>query len=157
MANGIRTGDPHGFNKGHSLSSMKVPEFDKHLKKARGHIGRNVVEITIKMKTIVRKGMQLNGFLISWIMKISRHPCPLWRDYTKTVSTAIKMGSGCLKSTTKRDVRWIKFIVFKDKKETMTNLVNEIQTNNEKTLFWWTIKKRLKENRIMSKICAKKT
>ena len=36
-------------------SSMKVPEFDKHLKKARGHIGQNVVEITIKMKTIVRK------------------------------------------------------------------------------------------------------
>ena len=32
-------------------SSMKVPEFDKHLKKAGGHIGRNVVEITIKMKT----------------------------------------------------------------------------------------------------------
>ena len=27
----------------------------KHLKKAGGHIGRNVVEITIKMKTIVRK------------------------------------------------------------------------------------------------------
>ena len=37
------------------LSSLMVPEFDKHLKKAGGHIGRNVVEITIKMKTIVRK------------------------------------------------------------------------------------------------------
>ena len=36
-------------------SSVKVPEFDKHLKKARRHIGRNVVEITTKMKTIVRK------------------------------------------------------------------------------------------------------
>ena len=34
-------------------SSVKVPEFDKHLKKARGHISQNVVEITIKMKTIV--------------------------------------------------------------------------------------------------------
>ncbi len=33
-------------------SSVKVPEFDKHLKKAGGHICRNVVEITIKMKTI---------------------------------------------------------------------------------------------------------
>ena len=33
-------------------SSVKVPECDKHLKKARGPIGRNVVEI-IKMKTIV--------------------------------------------------------------------------------------------------------
>ena len=30
-------------------SSVKVSEFDKHLKKARGHIGRNVVEITMKI------------------------------------------------------------------------------------------------------------
>ena len=36
-------------------SSVKVPEFDKNLKKAGSHIGRNVVEIAIKMKTIVRK------------------------------------------------------------------------------------------------------
>ena len=36
-------------------SSVKVLEFDKHLQKARGHITRNFVEITIKMKTIVRK------------------------------------------------------------------------------------------------------
>ena len=94
MANGIRTGDPRGFNKGrsskfcegsrvqqtpeegwrtyrpkrcgnnnkdednspkilndknHQASSQK---FRQHLKKARGRIGRNVVEITIKMKTI---------------------------------------------------------------------------------------------------------
>ena len=28
-------------------SSVKVPEFDKHLKKAEGHIGWNIVEITI--------------------------------------------------------------------------------------------------------------
>ena len=36
-------------------SSVKVSEFDKHLKKAGGHIGQNVQEITIKMKTIVQK------------------------------------------------------------------------------------------------------
>ena len=36
-------------------SSVKVLEFDQHLKKAGGHIGRNVVEITIKMKTMVRR------------------------------------------------------------------------------------------------------
>ena len=35
------------------------PEFDKHLKKAGGHIGRNVAEITIKMKTIVRKPLMI--------------------------------------------------------------------------------------------------
>ena len=32
-------------------SSVKVPEFHKHLKKAGGHIGRNVVEISIKMNS----------------------------------------------------------------------------------------------------------
>ena len=40
-------------------SSVKVPEFDKHLKKAGGHIDRKVVEITIKMKTIVRKPLMI--------------------------------------------------------------------------------------------------
>ena len=49
MANGIRTGDPHGFNKGRSL------KFHEGSVKAGGHIGRNAVEITIKMKTIVQK------------------------------------------------------------------------------------------------------
>ena len=34
-------------------SYVKVPGFDKHLKKGEGHISRNVVEVTIKMKTIV--------------------------------------------------------------------------------------------------------
>ena len=32
---------------------------NKHLKKARGHIGRNVVEITLMMKTIVRKPLMI--------------------------------------------------------------------------------------------------
>ena len=36
-------------------SSVKVPEFKKHLKTAGGHIGRNVVERTMKMKRIVWK------------------------------------------------------------------------------------------------------
>ena len=40
-------------------SSVKVPEFDKHLKKAGGLISQNVVEITIKMKTIVRKPLMI--------------------------------------------------------------------------------------------------
>ncbi len=40
-------------------SSLKVPEFDKHLRKAGGYIGRNVVGITIKMKTIVRKTLMI--------------------------------------------------------------------------------------------------
>ena len=40
-------------------SSVKITEFDKHLKKTGEHIGRNVVEITIKMKTIVRKTVMI--------------------------------------------------------------------------------------------------
>ena len=40
-------------------SSVKVLKFNKHLKKAGGHIARNVVEITIKMKTIVRKPLMI--------------------------------------------------------------------------------------------------
>ena len=51
MANGIRTGGLRRFSK--VRSSVKVPEFDKHLKKAGGNIDRNFGEI--KMKTIVRK------------------------------------------------------------------------------------------------------
>ena len=39
-------------------SSVKVPEFDKY-QKIGGHIGRNVVEMTIKMKTIVRKPLMI--------------------------------------------------------------------------------------------------
>ena len=46
MANGIRTGDPCGFNK--VRSSVKVPEFDKYLKKAGRHNDRYFVEIKIK-------------------------------------------------------------------------------------------------------------
>ena len=45
-------------------SSVKVPEFDKHLKTAGGHIGRNVVEIRIKTKTIVRKPLMIKKRLI---------------------------------------------------------------------------------------------
>ena len=55
MANGVRTGDPQDVVR----SSVKVPEFDKHLKKGGGHIGQNVVEITIKI--IVRKPLMIKS------------------------------------------------------------------------------------------------
>ena len=48
-------------------SSVKVPEFDKHLKKAGGHIDRNVVEIKLKMKTIVRKPLMINIYIYIYI------------------------------------------------------------------------------------------
>ena len=40
-------------------SSVEVTEFDKHLKKARGHISWNFAEITIKMKAIVQKPLMI--------------------------------------------------------------------------------------------------
>ena len=51
-------------------SSVKVPEFDRHLKKAGGHIGRNVGEISMKMKTIVWK-----PFMIKKSIEDFRHFC----------------------------------------------------------------------------------
>ncbi len=42
------------------ISKLHLRDLDnKHLKKAGGHIGRNVVEITMKMKTIVRKTLMI--------------------------------------------------------------------------------------------------
>ena len=40
-------------------SSVEVPEFDKHRKKAGEHIDRTAVEIKTKMKTIVRKPLMI--------------------------------------------------------------------------------------------------
>ena len=50
-------------------SSDEVPEFDKYLKKARGHIGRNV-EIT-KMKTIVQKPLMIKINVVVRILLIT--------------------------------------------------------------------------------------
>ena len=44
-------------------SSLKVPELDKHLKKARRHIGRNFVEITINIMTIARKPFMIKKLI----------------------------------------------------------------------------------------------
>ena len=59
MANGIRTGDPMDSMKDVVRSSVKVPECDKHLMKAGGHISKHFVEITIKTKAIVRKPLMI--------------------------------------------------------------------------------------------------
>ena len=53
MTIGIRTGDPHGYNKG------RGSEFRDGSRFRSTHIGRNVVEITISMKTIVRKPVMI--------------------------------------------------------------------------------------------------
>ena len=54
MANGIRTCNPRGFNKGRSSKFHEV-------KKTGGYISRNIMEITIKMKTIVRKPLMIKN------------------------------------------------------------------------------------------------
>ena len=55
MANGIRTSNPCGFNKGHSSKFCVGFRVRQTPEKLGGHIRRNVVEMTIKTKTIVRK------------------------------------------------------------------------------------------------------
>ena len=52
---GIRTGDTRGFNKGLSSKFHVVPRVRQTPEEGREYIGRNVVEITMKMKTIVWK------------------------------------------------------------------------------------------------------
>ena len=53
MVNGIRAIDPVDQIKDVVRNSMLAPKFDKkHRKKAGGHISRNVMNITIKIKTI---------------------------------------------------------------------------------------------------------
>ena len=59
MANGIKTATHVDSIKDVVRSSVKVTEFDKYQKKAGGNIGRKVVEIMIKMETIVRKPLMM--------------------------------------------------------------------------------------------------
>ena len=60
MANGIRSGDPHGCNKGRSSKFREGSRVRQTPEEGRGgHIGRNVEEITIKKKTIVRKPLMI--------------------------------------------------------------------------------------------------
>ena len=61
MANGIRTGDSRGFNKGCSSKFCVGPRVRQTLEEGQRHIGRNVVEITIKIKTIVRKPLMMTA------------------------------------------------------------------------------------------------
>ena len=69
---------PVGSIKDVVWSSVKVPKFDKHPKKAGWHIGRNFVEITIKMKTIVRKPLMLLFFL--WTNKKRKQILNKWMN-----------------------------------------------------------------------------
>ena len=65
MAHGIRTGDPRGFNKGRSSKFREGFRVRQTPEEAGGHIGRNVVEITIKMKTIVQKLLMIKITVLS--------------------------------------------------------------------------------------------
>ena len=62
MANGIRTSNPRGVNKRRSSKFRVDSRARQTTKKAGGYIGRNFVEITIKMKTIVQKPLIIKRF-----------------------------------------------------------------------------------------------
>ena len=57
MANGIKTGDPRGFNKGRCSKFHVGSRVRQTPVEGQGHIVRIVVEI--KMKTIVRKPLMI--------------------------------------------------------------------------------------------------
>ncbi len=50
MANGMRTGDPCGLNKGRSSKFHEGSRVRQTSEEGRGHIGPNVVEIIIKRR-----------------------------------------------------------------------------------------------------------
>ena len=60
MASGIRTGDPCGFNKGRSSKFREGSRVRQTPEEGRRTYRPNVVEITINMKTIVRKPLMIN-------------------------------------------------------------------------------------------------
>ena len=70
-------------------SSVKVPEFDKHLKKIGGHISRNVVEITIKMKTIVQKPLMIKNHQAS-SQKFRQQIIHCWMKDRKEILTSVQ-------------------------------------------------------------------
>ena len=79
-------------------SSVKVPEFDKHLKKAGGYIGRNIMEITIKMKTMVRKPLMIK------INKLRlRNLDKLFTNFNERTNTLLKI---CIAYTLFSMFRW---------------------------------------------------
>ena len=73
MVNEIRTGDLRGLNKGRSTKFRVGSQVRQHLKKAGGHIDRNVVEIIIKIKTIVRKPLMIKNYQTSSQKFIDKH------------------------------------------------------------------------------------
>ena len=64
MANGIRTGDLRGFNKGRSSKFGEDNRVRQTPEEAGGHIDQNVLEIIIKMKKIVRKPLMIKIIML---------------------------------------------------------------------------------------------
>ena len=98
-------------------SSVKVPEFNKHQKNDGGLIGRNVVEITIKMKTIVRKPLiikinklrlgNLDNLTLEVVRKVFANIYNLWRYFVNYWnSSGVLMSLGFLLFFTHKYVRW---------------------------------------------------
>ena len=72
MANDIRTGDPHGFNKGRRSKFHEGSRVRQTPEEGPRTYRRNVVEITMKMKTIVRKPLMIKKKRIYFTQHILR-------------------------------------------------------------------------------------
>ena len=107
-------------------SSVKVPEFDKHLKKTGGHIGWNVVEITIKMKTIVRKPLMIK------IAEVAIEKGAFWSPSTTVANFTYWMTCGCMCEWEREKYKpWLKvYLKFKNEFKVAFSLlkINKFET-----------------------------
>ena len=84
-------------------SSVKVPEFDKHLKKAGRHISRTVVEVTIEMKTIVQKPLMIKIIKLHLRNSVNSNA----QIKKKKKRNTIKMKDKLVKKKRERDKRFV--------------------------------------------------
>ena len=89
MVNGIWASDPRGLNNGRGLSSVYALKFyKKYLKKPGRHFGRNVVNITIKMKAIVWKPQMMKIIKLHLRNPDNQFPPPVIYE-NRTISLCI--------------------------------------------------------------------
>ena len=69
MANGIRTGDPRGFNEGRSSKFREGSQVRQTPEEGRRTYQPKRLEITIKMKTIVQKLLMIKKKNVKFSLK----------------------------------------------------------------------------------------
>ena len=87
------------------INKLRLRNLDNnHLNEAGGHIGRNVVEITIKMKTIVRKPLMIK------IIKLRLRNLDNYNYFSSNNELKIVVSLNFLNSTFKNYVNELIFI-----------------------------------------------